>query len=94
MPEPKFIPCMQDQPMLLPPDIGDLVPEGSMARVVDMIVRSIDRSTLTSPCPGGGAPKAMEAVFENETRLPGMDELRAHLLKAVRKNCARTLALL
>lgn len=39
-------------------------------------------------------PKAMEAVFENETRLPGVDELRAHLLKAVRKNCARTLALL
>ena len=56
MPEPKFIPCMQDQPMLLPPDIGDLVPEGSMARVVDMIVRSIDRSTLTSLYPGGGAP--------------------------------------
>ena len=56
MPEPKFKPCMQDQPMLLPPDIGDLVPEGSTARVVDMIVRSIDRSTLTSLYPGGGAP--------------------------------------
>jgi transposase len=56
MPEPKLVPCMQDQPMLLPPDVGDLVPEGSMARVVDMIVRSIDRSTPASPCPGGGAP--------------------------------------
>ena len=56
MPEPKFIPCMQDQPMLLPPDIGDLVPEGSMPRVVDMVVRSIDRTTLTSLYPGGGAP--------------------------------------
>ena len=53
MPEPRFKPCMQDQPMLLPPDIGDLVPEGSMARVVDMIVRSIDRETLTSLYPGG-----------------------------------------
>lgn len=56
MPEPRFKPCMQDQPMLLPPDIGDLVPEGSMPRVVDMVVRSIDRSTLTSLYPGGGAP--------------------------------------
>ncbi|MDO4404669.1 MAG: hypothetical protein Q4C09_06505 [Atopobiaceae bacterium] len=56
MPEPRFKPCMQDQPMLLPPDIGDLVPEGSMPRVVDMVVRSIDRSTLTALCPGGGAP--------------------------------------
>ena len=58
MPEPRFKPCMQDQPMLLPPDIGDLVPEGSMARVVDMIVRSIDRETLTSLYPGGaGRPR-------------------------------------
>ena len=56
MPEPRFKPCMQDQPMLLPPDIGDLVPEGSMPRVMDMVVRSIDRSTLTSLYPGGGAP--------------------------------------
>ena len=56
MPEPRFKPCMQDQPMLLPPDIGDLVPEGSMPRVVDMVVRSIDRTTLTSLYPGGGAP--------------------------------------
>ena len=56
MPEPKFIPCMQDQPTLPAPDIGDLVPEGSTARVVDMTVRSIDRSTLTSLYPGGGAP--------------------------------------
>ena len=56
MPEPKFKPCMQDQPMLLPPDIGDLVPRGSMPRVVDMVVRSIGRTTLTALYPGGGAP--------------------------------------
>ncbi|MDO4797434.1 MAG: IS1182 family transposase [Coriobacteriales bacterium] len=56
MSEPRFKPCMQDQLMLLPPDIGDLVPEGSLARVVDEFVRSIDRSVLTSLYPGGGAP--------------------------------------
>ena len=49
MPEPRFKPCMQDQPMLLPPDIGDLVPEGSMPRVVDMVVRSIDRIDADGP---------------------------------------------
>ena len=53
---PRFRPCMQGQPMLLPPDVGELVPEGSTPRVVDMMVRSIDRSTLTSLYPGGGAP--------------------------------------
>ena len=42
--------------MLLPSDIGELVPEGLVARVVDMIVRSIDWETLTSPYPGCGAP--------------------------------------
>jgi len=35
--------------------VGELVPEGSTPRVVDMMVRSIDRSTLTSLYPGGGA---------------------------------------
>jgi HipA-like protein len=39
-------------------------------------------------------PTAMERVFENEDRLPGMDELRSHLLAPVRQNCDRTLALL
>lgn len=56
MPDPQFKACRQDQPMLLPPDIGDLVPENSLPRVVDMVVGSIDRSTLTALYPGGGCP--------------------------------------
>jgi transposase len=54
--EPRFIPCMQDQPMLLPPDIGSLVPEGSLPRIVDSVVRSLDRSVLEALYPGGGRP--------------------------------------
>lgn len=56
MPGPQSKVCRQDQPMLLPPDIGDLVPENSLPRVVDMVARSIDRSTLTALHPGGGCP--------------------------------------
>lgn len=39
-------------------------------------------------------PMAMERVFEDEVGLPGLDELRTHLLEPVQRNCARTLALL
>lgn len=53
---PRFMPCMQDQPMLLPPDIGSLVPEGSLPRIVDSVVRSLDRSVLGALYPGGGRP--------------------------------------
>lgn len=56
MPQPQFRPCMQDQLLLLPPDIGELVPENSLARVVDMVVRNIDPSTLIALYPGGGSP--------------------------------------
>lgn len=56
MPDPQFRECKQGQLMLLPPDISELVPEGSLARVVDMVVRSVDRSTLTALYPGGGSP--------------------------------------
>lgn len=56
MPEPTFRPCMQDQLLLMPPDIGELVPENSMARVVDMVVRHVDRATLVALYPGGGTP--------------------------------------
>lgn len=56
MPDPKFKECKQDQLMLFPPAIGDLVPENSLPRVVDMVVRSIDRSILTRLYPGGGCP--------------------------------------
>jgi transposase len=56
MPDPQFRECKQDQLMLLPPDISELVPENSLARITDMVVRSMDRSTLTALYPGGGTP--------------------------------------
>lgn len=56
MPDPQFRECKQDQLMLLPPDISELVPKGSPARVVDMFVRGLDRTVLTGLYPGGGAP--------------------------------------
>ena len=39
-------------------------------------------------------PHAMERVFEEDAGIPGIDELREHLLAPVGQNCARTLALL
>ena len=56
MSEPRFKPCMQRQPMLLPPDVSDLIPGNSMVRIVDAIVDGMDRRTLESVYPGGGAP--------------------------------------
>lgn len=51
-----FRPYQQRQLMLLPPDISELVPEGSVARVVDAVVESLDRKRLEGLYPGGGAP--------------------------------------
>ena len=63
MPKPAFKPCNQRQPMLLPPDLSDLIPEGHMVRVVDAVVEPIDVSELYALYPGGGAsaydPKMM-----------------------------------
>lgn len=56
MPEPRFRPCRQNQPMPLPPDVSDLIPENAMARLVDAIVERMDRRLLESLYPGGGAP--------------------------------------
>ena len=39
-------------------------------------------------------PRGMERVFEQDTHISGMDELREHLLEPVAQNCARTLAML
>ena len=39
-------------------------------------------------------PQRMERVFEQNAHVPGMDELREHLLGPVTRNCAQTLALL
>ena len=56
MPKPLFKPYQQRQLMLLPPDISDLVPEDSVARVVDSVVEALDRGRLEGLYPGGGAP--------------------------------------
>lgn len=56
MAAPKFKPCMQHQPMLFPPSVGELVPANALVRVVDSIVDGMDRATLESCYPGGGAP--------------------------------------
>lgn len=56
MPEPRFRPCRQRQPMLLPPDLSDLIPGNAMVRLVDAAVKRMDRRLLESLYPGGGAP--------------------------------------
>ena len=62
MPKPVFKPCNRRQPMLLPPDLSDLIPEGHMVRVVD----AVDTSELYALYPGGGTsaydPKMMLKV--------------------------------
>lgn len=66
MPKPVFKPCNQHQPMLLPPDLSDLIPEDHMVRVVDAVIDAIDASELYALYPGGGAsaydPKMMLKV--------------------------------
>ena len=52
----RFKPVMQHQPMLLPPDISELIPPGAMVRVVDGMVDLLDRELIDSLCPGGGSP--------------------------------------
>lgn len=63
MPEPRFRPCRQNQPMLLPPDISDLIPANAMARLVDAVVGRMDRRLLESLYPGGGAPARDPAMM-------------------------------
>lgn len=63
MPEPRFRPCRQNQPMLLPPDISGLIPANAMARLVDAVVGRMDRRPLESLYPGGGAPARDPAMM-------------------------------
>ena len=55
MAQPRFKPVMQNQPMLFPPDISDLIPQEALVRVVDRIVDGMDRSRLERLYPGGGS---------------------------------------
>ncbi len=52
----RFKPVMQHQPMLLPPDVSELIPAGAMVRVVDGMVDLLDRERIDALYPGGGAP--------------------------------------
>ena len=48
MAKPAFKPYQQRQLMLLPPDISELVPGDSVARVVDAVVEALDRDVFDS----------------------------------------------
>jgi transposase len=48
--------CPATQELLLPPQVGDFVAEGSRARILSEIVDSLDISVFRSRYQGGGAP--------------------------------------
>jgi len=43
-----------NQPMLLPPDLGSLIPENHLVRVVDKVINEIEISPLFGTYKGGG----------------------------------------
>ncbi|MFN2302587.1 MAG: IS1182 family transposase, partial [Anaerolineales bacterium] len=49
-----FKPYQQSQPMLLPPSLEELIPEGHLVRVINEFVESIDLSVLEATYKGGG----------------------------------------
>jgi transposase len=49
-----FKPYQQNQPMLLPPSLDEMIPEGHMVRIVNKFVESIDISVLIATYKGGG----------------------------------------
>lgn len=49
-----FKPYEQNQPMLLPPSLEELVPEGHMVRVVDEMIEQIELAPLFRQYKGGG----------------------------------------
>ncbi len=49
-----FKPYQQNQPMLLPPSLEELIPQGHLVRVINEFVESIDLSMLESTYKGGG----------------------------------------
>ncbi len=91
MSEPVFKPCMQNQPMLFPPDVSDLIPANAMVRAVDSIVNSLDRKTLTDLYPGGGTsaydPSMMLKVIIYCTRRASTPAARSHRPRARTSTC-------
>lgn len=49
-----FKPYQQNQPMLLPPSLEDLIPEGHLVRVVNEMIDEIDMEPLIRQYKGGG----------------------------------------
>ena len=49
-----FKPYNQDQAMLLPPNLEELIPTGHMVRVVDNLIEQMDLSILERQYKGGG----------------------------------------
>lgn len=66
MNKPVFKPYQQDQPMLLPPRLEELIPAGHVVRVVNEIIDEIDLKPLIEQYKGGGTsayhPKMMLKV--------------------------------
>jgi len=54
MADKRFIPYVQNQVMLLPPDLDNMVPKDHMVRVINNVIDVIDTSALLSLYPGGG----------------------------------------
>lgn len=55
MPKPVFKPSNQQQMMLLPPDLSDLIGEDHLVRIINSTIDSIDTCDLYALYPGGGA---------------------------------------
>lgn len=49
-----FKPYQQNQPMLLPPNLEDMIPEGHLVRVVNEMIDEIDMEPLIRQYKGGG----------------------------------------
>ena len=49
-----FKPYIQDQAMLLPPNLEELIPAGHMVRVVDEMIEHLDLRLLERQYKGGG----------------------------------------
>ena len=62
-----FKPCEQNQPMLLPPNLEELIPSSHLVRVVNEIIERIDTEPLISQYKGGGTsayhPKMLVKVI-------------------------------
>ena len=54
MPDKRFIAYSQHQDMLLPPNLDEMVPADSMARIVSDVIDALDTSALLELYPGGG----------------------------------------